>query len=324
MLPIKPPNLESGYWMADVFYFKTKYQIMIVYWLVVGCCLAQENGWEDPKEKLPNSLYYFMGKGLLIPLQESTLWLIPEEKILTLREKRKNLYIEPLHGAKSLVRKNLKTPHQQLALDPALLSPSAKTKLLSQLQPFFPSERHQRIQTQLSGTKSFLVDVNLLPPFAAAHVKRFSIYRGPNCFHSAIAFAYPDMVDSDLLNPRREKFYHSNMLNGDEILRVLSFGFYPLHRVDGLQYGDILIFLEKSSNPRIPLHLKIKHAMVYLFSDYVFSKASKSADSPYRIEKLEVEWKIWGQLQDLEIKVFRKKPVHGTTLSSFVPYDWRS
>ena len=298
--------------------------ILLNFCLLATPCIGAENWWERKNEKLSTNLYYFIGKGLQIPLQETPILLVPGEKILGQREKKKNRYVEPLHTPKAQAREALKTMHRQLTLLPKLLDNTLKMNLLSQLQPFFSSAQYQHIEDQLSGTQPLLVDEDLLPLFARNHVKRFPIYRGPNCFHTAIAFSYPNEVDSDFINPRWEKNYHPHMLNGDEILRVLPIGFYPLHRLKTLRYGDVLVFLDKSSDSRIPLHLKVKHAMVYLFSDYVFSKASKSADSPYRIEKLEAEWKIWGQLQDVEIKVFRKKPGHGTTLSSYIPYDWRS
>ena len=308
--------------MITTGFFTKKWRIGIGCWLLAGLCAGQDQGKENIK--LSNSLYYFIGKGLQLPLQATTQWFTPGETILTQREKKENTYIEPLHAAKTKAKQVLQTTHQQLTLYPDQLSTTEKDQLLQQVVPFFTSKQSQHLQDKLSRTTALSIDQDLLPTFARTHVKRFPIYRGPNCFHTAIAFSYPDIVDTEFLNPKWEKGYHPHMLNGDEIVRALSLGFYPLHRVQNLQYGDILIFLEKSSTPQIPLHLKIQHAMVYLFSDYVFSKASKSADSPYRIEKLETEWKIWSQLQDLEIKVFRKKPVHGTTLSSFTPYDWRS
>jgi hypothetical protein len=310
--------------MAIHFILRKKGKIGVGCWLLAGLCMGAENRWELKKEKLSTNLYYFMGKGLPIPLEKTTVYLVPEETILNQREKMKNPYVEGLHTSRSKAQDKLKTIHQQLELDPTQLDTSIKNKLLSQLRPFFSSPDYQHLQEQLSGTHTLSVDQDLLPPFARSHIKRFPIYRGPNCFHTAISFSYPEMVDSDFLNPRWEKTYHPHMLNGDEILRALAIGFYPIETLQTLQYGDVLIFLENSSNSQIPVHVKIKHAMVYLFSNYVFSKASKSADSPYHIEKLESEWKIWGQLPDLEIKVFRKKPIRDTTLSSFVPYDWRS
>ena len=310
--------------MSGTCFFKIKSSLYLGCGLIANLCIGQPIESTDKNPKLSTNLYYFIGKGLQLPLHATTLFLTPEEEILSQREKRRNPYVEPIKARKEDVKTSLKTSHQQITLQPNLLSDSIKKALLSQLYLFFSPSEYQQLRMKLSDSQALLVDRDLLPDFARTHVKRFPIYRGPNCFHTAIAFSYPNIVNSDFLNPRWEKTYHPHMLNGDEILRALALGFYPLYQVQALQYGDILIFLDKSSDSQLPLHRKIKHAMVYLFSDYVFSKASKSANSPYRVEKLETEWKIWSQLPDVEIKVFRKKPVHGTTLSSFVSDDWRS
>ena len=153
------------------------------------------------------------------------------------------------------------------------------------------------------------VDKDLLPSFPRKVVRRFVIYRGPNCFHASLAFHDRTLTRSNFFNVTREKGYHRAMINYDELWRILSSNFYQAdHRASKIQYGDILVFFDIPEEPRKVINFRwIRHTATYLFNGYTFSKGSKSADTPYTVKTLKEEWKTWSKIsKNLAVKIFRR------------------
>ena len=78
------------------------------------------------------------------------------------------------------------------------------------------------------------------------------------------------------------------------------------------RYGDLLVFVDMPEGAALDLDQFnfrwIKHAAVFLFSGYVFSKGSKYPSSPYVIKSLSEEWKIWeSNLRDAAVIGSRRK-----------------
>ena len=157
------------------------------------------------------------------------------------------------------------------------------------------------------------VDTLLLPEFARKMVKKFTIYRGPNCFHAALAFQSPQLTSSSLINVKKESGYHRAMINYDELWRVLSENFYEVNPDKlPLKYGDMLVFFdvpeEQADDLDKPVDFRwIRHTATYLFGGYTFSKGSKSPNTPYTVRTIGEEWKTWKRYtENLGVKVFRR------------------
>ena len=152
----------------------------------------------------------------------------------------------------------------------------------------------------------------MFPYFSKKSVQRYTVYRGPNCFHSSLAFQGMNYSNSIKFNSKLEKEHHRIMINNDELYRVLTTQFYELNiDTTPLVYGDLIIFLDVPDNIEdldANYHYSwIKHATVFLLNEYTFSKGSKSASSAYTIKTLGLELKSWKRyLKNLKIKVYRK------------------
>ena len=188
-----------------------------------------------------------------------------------------------------------------------------RQEFLRQITPFFPKAERTKLQAKINKGESIEVDMELLPDFARKMVKKYIIYRGPNCFHAALAFQSPTLTSSSLINVKKETGYHRAMINYDELWRVLNSNFYEVNPdSQPLKYGDVLVFFDvpqsAEENPEKPVEFKwIRHTATYLFGGYTYSKGSKSPNTPYTVRTLAEEWKTWKRYtENLGVKVFRR------------------
>jgi hypothetical protein len=188
-----------------------------------------------------------------------------------------------------------------------------RAEFFKQITPFFPKSERTKLQAKINKGEPIEVDTELLPEFARKMVKKYIIYRGPNCFHAALAFQSPQLTSSSLINVKKETGYHRAMINYDELWRVLNSNFYEVDPDDqALKYGDVLVFFDvpKDAEDDIekPIDFKwIRHTATYLFGGYTYSKGSKSPNTPYTVRTLAEEWKTWKKYtSNLGVKVFRR------------------
>jgi hypothetical protein len=197
------------------------------------------------------------------------------------------------------------------------------TELLRQMKPILKSSEREALEFKVRSGRNLLVDRDLLPRFARQMVGKYLVFRGPNCFHAALAFHSNDLTASPLLNVRREEGYHAAMVNYDELWRVLQSQFYPVDPARSpLKYGDLLVFFDFDSNKALDFRW-IRHAAVYLFNDYTFSKGSKSPNTPYTVKTIGEEWHTWRQYsKNLGVKVFRRGSKNATKYPPESLSDW--
>lgn len=116
------------------------------------------------------------------------------------------------------------------------------------------------------------------------------------------------------------------MINNDELWRTLELGFYEVDaRTTPLAYGDVIVFIEppKGAQKTAISYRDVKHTATYLFGRYVFSKGSKSPNTPYTVKTLKDEWDTWVHIsKNIGIKVFRRSSVHATTAPGQDSRDW--
>src|SRR5690606_38172032 len=115
-------------------------------------------------------------------------------------------------------------PHRNLSLDLEKLrdTPRMRRKLMKQIRGYFTDDEYKRIQQQVRFGKSANIETLLLPEFARKMVGKYVTYRGPNCFHSALAFQSTVLTSSSLFNVKEENEYHRAMINYDELWRTLN------------------------------------------------------------------------------------------------------
>lgn len=212
---------------------------------------------------------------------------------------------------KNSLRDTYSTQHIKLKLLSQELREDKETlhNLLQQLEPFFKDDEIQNISKIISSKKFIDVESTLLPFFGKKMIRKFLIYRGPNCFHAALSFHSKLLTNSNYFNVTREKGYHPAMVNYDELWRTLNSNFYQVNNtLDSLKYGDILVFFDVPKKRESFVNFRwIKHTAAYLFNGYTFSKGSKSANSPYTIKTLKNEWMTWSKIsKNLGVKVFRR------------------
>ena len=219
--------------------------------------------------------------------------------------------------------------HRKLTLDIDKLNetPRMRRKLMSQIKPFVSSEHFKRLQAQMKQGGKIEIDAELLPEFARKMVGSYLIYRGPNCFHAALAFQSTKLTSSSLFNVKEEKEYHRSMINYDELWRTLNTNFYEVNPdKTPLKYGDVLIFFDVPPDFQDAdrIHFKwIRHAATYLFNHYTFSKGSKSPNSPYTIRTVSDEWNTWKKFtKNLGVKVFRRNQKRVTNRPPKDLVDW--
>ncbi len=208
------------------------------------------------------------------------------------------------------LRKHYSATQKKLTISPSV---AGNEKMLRQLwrqaDGFIADDKKQRKYFEkISSKQSIDVSDLLLPKFAERANGKYTQYQGPNCFHAALSFAAPALAKSNRVNIRREKNHHPAMINHDELWYALRNNFYEVDtQLSDVKYGDLLIFFDYS--PGKPTQFSwIKHASVYLFGPYTFSKGSKSANSPYTFKTLSQEWATWDRLtSNLGLKVYRRK-----------------
>ena len=208
------------------------------------------------------------------------------------------------------LRQHFSATQKKLTINPVLAGNKEKLReLWNQADSFIQDDaKEKRFMHSLNTDKAIDVGTALLPKFAEQANGNYTQYQGPNCFHAALSFAAPGLARSNRVNMRREKGHHPAMINYDELWFALRNNFYEVDtQLSELKYGDLLIFFEDV--PGKPLQYKwIKHASVYLFGPYTFSKGSKSANSPYTFKTLSEEWSTWTRLTSrLGLKVYRRK-----------------
>lgn len=205
--------------------------------------------------------------------------------------------------------------HHNLMLDSGYLAKNSQLRreLIQQIGPYFRRQEREALQSKINQGKPLTVDADLLPEFARKMVKKFINYRGPNCFHAALAFQSPKLTGSSLINVKTEQGYHRAMINYDELWRALTSEFYEVNpEQQPLKYGDILVLFdvpeESSEDLNVPVHFSwIRHTATYLFSGYTFSKGSKSPNTPYIVRTVAEEWKTWKHFtKNLALKVYRR------------------
>lgn len=201
--------------------------------------------------------------------------------------------------------------HHRLELDTTSMKKdkNIRREFLRQIKPYFSKAERKQIAIKIKHGKPIKVDTDLLPEFPKKMVKKFTIYRGPNCFHAAMAFQNKNFTNSVLYNVKKEEGYHRSMINYDELWRILKNEFYEvdLSKYD-MEYGDVIAFFDVPTDKPGKVNFRwIKHTATYLFDGYTFSKGSKSSNTPYSVKTLKEEWATWDKYSDLlAVKVFRK------------------
>lgn len=195
--------------------------------------------------------------------------------------------------------------------DKSFASSSSARMLLEQTKVFLDSRTWSRLQSKIREGRPIKVSQDLLPPFARKVIQRYSLYRGPNCFHTAMAFQEEAMLTMSHTNLRQEVRHHHLMINHDELWHILNWYFYEINPLNTpLNYGDVIVFFDVPTQRKPTPPAKygwIVHASAYLFEGYVFSKGSKSPNTPYSIKTLAGEWQGWSRrTSNLAVKVFRR------------------
>lgn len=203
----------------------------------------------------------------------------------------------------------LSKTHHKLTIESATLKqmPQVKKELLRQVYPFISRENYRTLEAKIKHNLPIEVDKELLPDFPQRMVGNYTVFRGPNCFHAAMAFHSEEFTNSPNFNVKREEGYHEVMINYDELWRILNTNFYEIKpESTSLKYGDVLIFFDVIPNTQISYRW-IRHASTYLFGNYLFSKGSKSPNTPYSVKTIDEEWNTWKQYsKNLGVKVFRR------------------
>lgn len=197
-----------------------------------------------------------------------------------------------------------------------------KTKaLLEQVSDFLPERKRQQLAQKIRAGIPLVVEDDLLPKFAENVIGKYLVFRGPNCFHAALAFHGQHLTKSKFINVKEEKGYHKAMINYDELWRAINKNFYEVHAATTpLRYGDMLVFFDVPTEKYEKISFRwIRHTATYLFGPYTFSKGSKSPDTPYTIKTVKEEWDTWlGFTAKLGVKVFRR---NAENLQSKPPKD---
>ena len=219
----------------------------------------------------------------------------------------------------------LRKKHHHIMIKTEDLTIQQKFEMLRQMHLFLNPQEVASLKTHLAKTADLSVDRYLLPKFATNVVTHFTKYKGPNCFHAALAFQNLSLAKSPTVNIHEELGYHPAMINYDELWRVLQSNFYEINpEKTQLEYGDMVVIMDLA-NDRFskPVDYKsIRHAATYLFNGFVFSKGSKSASSPYLIKPLSDEFKLWKSFTPhIAVKVFRNNSTKQSTELKFLD-DW--
>lgn len=207
-----------------------------------------------------------------------------------------------------------------------LLADSATwNEFKTQLTYLLPRDQVSKISRKVKAFIDLKLDEDLLPAFARKMAGKFIIYRGPNCFHSALAFFNQQMTRLPTINVKEEEGYHKSMINYDELWRVISNQFYEIDpRTTPLKYGDLLVFFAAPlESPKYVNFKSIRHTAIYLFGPYTFSKGSKSPNTPYSVKTLQEEWTTWQSMtQNLGLKIYRRQLMSPEVAMPSARDDW--
>ena len=99
---------------------------------------------------------------------------------------------------------------------------SLRKSFLGQIKFFLEAKQRIRSARKLKKNRNLLVHRDVLPRFARKMAKKFVIFRGPNCFHAALAFHDQGLTRSEAVNVKEEKGYHRAMINYDELWRAIN------------------------------------------------------------------------------------------------------
>lgn len=216
----------------------------------------------------------------------------------------------PLLNLRALARELAKENHLVTLNAPDLIKDGVWDELNDQLSFVLSDEQMAKIQKKVLAGGDLSLENDLLPPFPRRMAGKFIVYRGPNCFHASLSFFDQNLVKSPEVNIKEEQGYHRSMINYDELWRVISNQFYEIDpRNAALKYGDLIVYFQVPEISSKHIHFKwIRHTSVYLFGPYVYSKGSKSPNTPYSVKTLGEEWKVWQDLvpKSLGMRVYRR------------------
>lgn len=231
----------------------------------------------------------------------------------------------PFLNLKALAKELAKENHLVTVNSRELLASGNWDEFKDQLSFHLSKETVNRIQKKVKSGANLAVEEDLLPPFSKRMAGKFIVYRGPNCFHAALSFFDQQLPRNPEVNIKEEEGYHRTMINYDELWRVISNQFYEIDpRQSPMKYGDLMVYFQTPEPLPKSINFKwIRHTSVYLFGPYVYSKGSKSPNTPYTVKTLGEEWKVWQEMvpQGLGVKIYRR----GTDLESRFPQgrdDW--
>jgi hypothetical protein len=232
----------------------------------------------------------------------------------------------PLLNLKALAKELAKENHVvRLRARDLFADSGGWQELQEQLAFVLSKDQVTKVQKKARSGSDLSLEDDLLPPFARRMAGKFIVYRGPNCFHASLSFFDQQLPKSPEVNIKEEEGYHRSMINYDELWRVISNQFYEIDpRRATLKYGDLLVYFQVPEAPSKSINFKwIRHTSVYLFGPYVYSKGSKSPNTPYTVKTLGEEWKAWQDMvpKALGIRVYRR----GSDANAMLPQgrdDW--
>lgn len=219
------------------------------------------------------------------------------------------------------------SPSHRLTVATHQLATHQKEVLLRQVEPFLATDQLRRLRARLQDAAA-MEERYFLPQFPRKMLRRHVTFRGPNCFHAAMAFQDQALLTMSRTNLRREPDHHHLMINHDELWHILNWYFYEVDPAKSpLKYGDVIVFLDVPSAHRMHKPAQypwIIHASAYLFNEFVFSKGSKSPNTAYTIKSLAQEWQTWSRhAERLAVKVYRKNYVNLSKKSMILSRnDW--
>lgn len=242
----------------------------------------------------------------------------------------KKLVISPkafsLMNPKKLSRQFQRDHHKVfIESSPFKTNRKLRKQLLKQVGPFLSKEERRRLGSKIRLNERFNLEKDLLPSFAKKMIRKYLVFKGPNCFHASLAFHGKNISKSPFINVKAEKGYHRAMINYDELWRAINRHFYEVNISESaLKYGDMLVFFEIPPDSSDKTYFRwIRHAATYLIGPYTFSKGSKSPDTPYSIKTMDEEWKTWKKYtKNLGVKVFRRTTKNVTKRPPQDLVDW--
>ena len=105
------------------------------------------------------------------------------------------------------IQKKYQTDHLEVILDTEQFYSDKKkySKLIQQARPFLSKKRIKQIHRIIKNKSLLKLEKHLLPKFPKRVLTKFTKFRGPNCFHTALAFQNNKFTRSPLYNVKIEK-----------------------------------------------------------------------------------------------------------------------